>query len=86
MAKGCEAGEATHSLADVSAGGVALARRQRDAGHEVKGKGRGEAAHEHGVGQQGVGRGVPGNQQIEGEAPQLVDGIPGAQAWVRLQP
>ena len=76
---------AAHSLGDVSARGVALAGGQRDAGHEVEGEGRRKAAHEHGIGQQGEGRGVPGHQQVEGEAPQLVDGVPGAQAGVCLQ-
>ena len=83
-ASGAEA-ERTYCLGHISARGVALAGRQGDAGHEVEGEGRRESAHEHGVRQQRVGRGVPGHQQVEGEAAQLVDGIVCAQARVRLQ-
>ena len=84
MANGVEA-EQTHCLGHISARGVALAGRQGDAGHEIEGEGRRKSAHEHCVRQQRVGRGVPGHQQVEGEAAQLVDGVVCAQARVRLQ-
>ena len=55
------------------------------AGRGAQRERRSKSAREAGICQERKGAGVPGNQQIEAEAPELVQGIIGAQEGVCLR-